>query len=369
MYPIGEFSYLCETTIKTLRHYHEIGLLEPAKIDTFTGYRHYDDSQVEKFKLIKELQKIGLSLEEIKELIEDFNPVTLEKLIVKLEVEKNRQINSLKELLKKNPETTSYIEFIPNQERYFIGKFQKLKNRTVPDLNLKVFSNHPKVFINYEKNYKEENILCFIGYEISKEERKNISEDFLEKEHLEIIFNDADKIASVIHATLNDSLINTYQDIIKFASKNKIQIRGEFYEIKTPEKTDIYVEAYDLKVENPAAIKHQKYLEENLKDIYPEEFIGTWNLQGEIIELPKYFDSNNSHFMPDTKLVELKLNPDGTTNFPSITWKEHYLIIKDYETTIYDAMHLSKDKKILTILINSKYTNARPYTYFYIKKS
>ena len=51
MYRIGEFSHLCETTIKTLRHYDKINLLKPSKIDDFTGYRYYEDNQ----KLILEL--------------------------------------------------------------------------------------------------------------------------------------------------------------------------------------------------------------------------------------------------------------------------------------------------------------------------
>ena len=40
MYRIGEFSHLCQTTIKTLRHYDKIDLLKPARIDNFTGYRY-----------------------------------------------------------------------------------------------------------------------------------------------------------------------------------------------------------------------------------------------------------------------------------------------------------------------------------------
>ena len=43
MYQIGEFSYLCETTIKTLRYYDKINLLKPVKINTLTGYRYYSE--------------------------------------------------------------------------------------------------------------------------------------------------------------------------------------------------------------------------------------------------------------------------------------------------------------------------------------
>ena len=50
MYQIGEFSYLAETTIKTIRYYDKIGLLKTKKIDEFTKYRYYDESQIEIIK-------------------------------------------------------------------------------------------------------------------------------------------------------------------------------------------------------------------------------------------------------------------------------------------------------------------------------
>ena len=39
---IGAFSKLCRVTVKTLRHYEELGLLVPAEIDEWTGYRYYE---------------------------------------------------------------------------------------------------------------------------------------------------------------------------------------------------------------------------------------------------------------------------------------------------------------------------------------
>ncbi len=41
MLKIGEFSKLAHVTVKTLRHYSQVGLLMPAHIDHFTGYRYY----------------------------------------------------------------------------------------------------------------------------------------------------------------------------------------------------------------------------------------------------------------------------------------------------------------------------------------
>lgn len=62
---IGEFSKLCHTSIKTLRYYEEKGLLIPAQIDAWTGYRFYRIDQVIQLSHILHLKSLGLSLNEI----------------------------------------------------------------------------------------------------------------------------------------------------------------------------------------------------------------------------------------------------------------------------------------------------------------
>jgi DNA-binding transcriptional MerR regulator len=45
---IGEFSKVTGLSVKTLRFYHEKGILVPSSVDEATGYRFYDSSKVEK---------------------------------------------------------------------------------------------------------------------------------------------------------------------------------------------------------------------------------------------------------------------------------------------------------------------------------
>ena len=65
---IKEFSLLCQVTVKTLRHYEKIGLLRPAEVDEWTGYRYYSVSQMQTLNSIRLLKEIGFSLEEILDL-------------------------------------------------------------------------------------------------------------------------------------------------------------------------------------------------------------------------------------------------------------------------------------------------------------
>ena len=65
MFNIGDFSKLGFVTVKTLRHYDEIGLLKPVKVDRFTGYRYYSADQLPRLNYIAALKNLGLSLEEV----------------------------------------------------------------------------------------------------------------------------------------------------------------------------------------------------------------------------------------------------------------------------------------------------------------
>lgn len=63
--PIGRFSTICRLTIKALRHYDEIGLLDPSLVDPHSGYRYYHLDQVPTALLIRTLRAAEMPLSEI----------------------------------------------------------------------------------------------------------------------------------------------------------------------------------------------------------------------------------------------------------------------------------------------------------------
>ena len=80
-FKIGEFSKLCQVTVKTLRHYEEIGLLILYEVDQWTGYRYYDLSQLRRMNRIVYLKNLGFSLEEILEIFEENTEIPSEEMI------------------------------------------------------------------------------------------------------------------------------------------------------------------------------------------------------------------------------------------------------------------------------------------------
>jgi DNA-binding transcriptional MerR regulator len=71
MLQIGEFSQLGQVTVRTLRHYAQLGLLEPAHIDASSGYRYYHLDQLPQLHRILALKDLGFPLDQVKGLLDE----------------------------------------------------------------------------------------------------------------------------------------------------------------------------------------------------------------------------------------------------------------------------------------------------------
>ena len=78
MYGIGTMARLAQVSVRTLRHYDDIGLLTPASVDPVTGYRRYNPDQALRLHRILALRDLGVPLSEIGQLVDE--NVTVEQL-------------------------------------------------------------------------------------------------------------------------------------------------------------------------------------------------------------------------------------------------------------------------------------------------
>jgi len=91
----GQFAKLCNVEKHVLFYYEEIGLFSPILIKE-NGYRYYSYRQFAVFEIIKSLQKIGMSLADIKVYLEKRSPALFTKLLSEKEKELLSQISDLK---------------------------------------------------------------------------------------------------------------------------------------------------------------------------------------------------------------------------------------------------------------------------------
>jgi DNA-binding transcriptional MerR regulator len=176
MFRIGEFSKMGKTTIKTLRYYDEIGLLQPEKIDKFTSHRYYSTEQLFRLHRIQELRQIGLSINEISLILSghDCEPLLLKRKteIVSKLAEGQSQLSRLEFILqgenamnysatiKELPECIVYSKkmTVPNYDAYFevIPEIGEIIKEKYPDLKCAVPEYCFIVYLDGE--YKEKDI-------------------------------------------------------------------------------------------------------------------------------------------------------------------------------------------------------------------
>ena len=89
---IGELAQLLDTTTKTIRFYESNGLLNPPQ-RTAAGYRLYDSAAVQQARVLIGLRRLGLSIEELKSLINNRNEVSLRQQLLTVMDEKIRELD------------------------------------------------------------------------------------------------------------------------------------------------------------------------------------------------------------------------------------------------------------------------------------
>ena len=136
---IGEFSRLMQVTVKTLRHYETKGLLIPGEVDEWTGYRYYNLEQMQRLSEIKDLQGLGFSLEEIRDLLEESAHIpSLEQLESKI-LDTEKQLFALQERHRR------LLKW--RDSRKEINKMEQFRIISLPEI---IVASHREVIPDYD---------------------------------------------------------------------------------------------------------------------------------------------------------------------------------------------------------------------------
>src|SRR6266576_3325092 len=113
---IGDFSRASHLSVKTLHHYHEVGLLAPSEVDPGNGYRYYAEDQIPIAQVIRRLRGLQMPVAEVKSVLAAPDPEARTQLIVghldRLEGDLARTRDAVLELrgLLDRPETPRDVE-------------------------------------------------------------------------------------------------------------------------------------------------------------------------------------------------------------------------------------------------------------------
>lgn len=244
-FSIGEVSKLHNVSIQTLRHYDKIGLLKPAYINEKSNYRFYSIDNFIMLEFIKQCKIMGLTLDEIKKLINNYtsinsvlDTITKQKEMIANKIKELENIKFNIDILEKKVQTAlnegvgqpfikycakrSYIK--QNNIKRYTEEFEiKLteKLREIESKYGEVYKelafamSYDKYKVNKHLDY-DHMLLCFYDNIMSGEEKSGI---LPEGEYLTINFEDDYKDTKYY-----------YEKLIKYVDDEKIRVGDTFYE-------------------------------------------------------------------------------------------------------------------------------------------
>lgn len=120
MFSIGQFSRITGLTIKTIRLYHERGILFPRRVDPATGYRYFDDRNVEQARAVAYLRQLEFPLSDIKEIMDRFEEdadvlafLEKQRMAIRTKMEQLNRIDlSLEEIIRTEKEARAMLDEI-----------------------------------------------------------------------------------------------------------------------------------------------------------------------------------------------------------------------------------------------------------------
>ncbi|MEF9958712.1 MAG: helix-turn-helix domain-containing protein [Niameybacter sp.] len=244
-FSIGEVSKLHNVSVQTLRHYDKVGLLKPAYINESSKYRYYSVKHFIMLDFIKQCKAMGLTLDEIKELMDHHTSVdaileviTKQKEMVTKKIEELQQIQKHIEILEDKIQTalnegigSVFVKYCPT--RYFIKynntkryteEFEIKLTETLRDLEKEHGVGHKELAFatSYEK-FKQDKQLTYdhmmIGYGENKSVVQREQVVLPEGHYLTLNFDDDFKNTSPYYAQL-----------LTYIEAQDLQVGKTFYE-------------------------------------------------------------------------------------------------------------------------------------------
>lgn len=245
-FSIGDMAKIHNISVQTLRHYDKIGLLAPSYINQDTGYRYYSAKDFVLIDLIKQCKSMGLSLEEIKDIIDNYKSLDS---IVEI-IEKQKKI-----IDKRIIELTSIrnnISFLENRikesltegiNEVFIKEYRERKfvkynntNRFTEEFEI----NLSKTLSDVEKRYSNFNkeLAFAISFDELKDKNKMVYKAMMLSFTEGLKFEEEEELiipkGNYITINFDDAYNNTkkYYDILMdYIKRNNLTTYGDFYEL------------------------------------------------------------------------------------------------------------------------------------------
>lgn len=255
MLKIGEFSKLSRVSIRMLRHYDDIGLLKPAEIDEFSGYRYYCPEQLPVIGRITALRDMGFQLADIITILEIYDDreeldtylekrqIELKKMSEKVEYQM-RLLDTARNRLRKEQNMSYNVSIKTIPERYAAtvhmtipryedeGMVWQILNEETGPLNI-IPAEPCLVAAEYlDDEYKEKDVELIAW--------KTVRGTYPDTEHVKFKMLPAVKAASCMVKGGYEQMPDVYGAVIAWVNENGYEYGGSMFNIYhvSPHETD-----------------------------------------------------------------------------------------------------------------------------------
>ncbi|OAI53283.1 MerR family transcriptional regulator [Planctomyces sp. SCGC AG-212-M04] len=235
LYSIGEFSRVTGLTVKTLRFYHEKGLLAPTAIDPETGYRFYDSRKIETARVITELRRLEFPVEQIAAILRECTEET--DLLDELERQRSAiaaRSRELREVQKSLDQIITHTREVRAMQSQSTGQieFKQLTPQLVAGVRMKgrysecgrgfqqigrKFGRHicgPPLLLHYDTEYKETDA----DFEACMPVRKGTAADGIDVRELP-----GGRCVSLVHKGPYEELGPSYAKVFEYLKSHKLE--------------------------------------------------------------------------------------------------------------------------------------------------
>lgn len=245
MFKIGDFSRLSQVPVKTLRYYDEIGLLHPEQVDRFTGYRYYSAHQMERLNRILALKDLGLTLEQIRQMLEQNLPADQLRGMLRLkQAELAQEVHETRSRLVRVEARLKQIEQEQSMPEYevCIKKISPLRVASVRGI-IPRYSEQGELWCELEDTLRKYAIQptgpCFAMYHDPGYMEHNpdteacypVNAELIQEGHFKVYDLPGGEFASIIHKGPFNTLNLALATLLKWIEENGYRITGPNREI------------------------------------------------------------------------------------------------------------------------------------------
>jgi DNA-binding transcriptional MerR regulator len=242
MFRVGEFAKMSQVSARMLRHYDELGLLKPARVDSFTGYRYYSATQLTRLRRLLALRDMGLSLEQVGLLLD--NDITPEQLLGMLklkEVELEQKISEGQSQLERVKAWLRQLErsLEVSRNEVILKSFEPLRVASIREVTPSYYeaADLSKELLEYMGQHRVEpsGKLVIVYYTGGEDKEFDVDQEICLPIEAALPATDRVKVydlpaietaATIIHEGPWENLLDTYGTLLTWIENNGYHIAG-----------------------------------------------------------------------------------------------------------------------------------------------